>query len=1767
MAEGTKSLSPAVAAMSPNLYKTALGIGMSSADAKLIDQMGRSWQLGKDLLAKSEEKARKEFLALDPTVQANIRNIYSTESRFRAEQSLFGKVVGAVAKPIGAAIATAVSPVTAAFKAADTYGKVLHTGYTAYKQVSQDKPFSKKVLSDAYNGYNSWKWDEVKQYEDKYGKALTTLARGVAEKRTIGQSIDLYGKFDDAIGEAIQYAGDNPDKFQALVDRLAQDAQVSPGRDLSPSVSKLMQIDDNSIGYKMWKVVGVDLKTEKSARAMKKALSTFGDGIYNILGDPMTYTGVGVAAKAAVKGVGGHGISFAEAYARFGGFKTKGQKLAAKYQFIADRGGVEEGMAWAFNEPVIKKLWDDQLGPRIKKFADAEGAYEKGQVLESMKFDFPEWYNTETIKTFAKHGVYDAKSAQEFFTKVDDTNMFLQGTVDGISYRRNGIPFARRTRVLTSAVHKAAYSVFNPTAAGKTGETLAKAEADNLTLIETLSRIADDDALVNTKILDELELEKDVTKARQILYKMGVSAKRTPGQIIWGEDSVKTADAIRSTAASVLPNDMANALTIWLIDQPENVQLTVVRNLQYGFMKRLGIADEDAFNILNKTYGDTFHAAPDTPAPEGWEDVLPDSIYTLQNNIPYLIDRGALHASQLKKGIAPLPYDELYRLSTREDVRNIGETLQGKEKYFPARAVSRLFSGASHSATSMRLGNIWTAGTLFPRLGIRTNVDEGLMYSLVNESADVFNLGASKFEKDLVATTAISGTTTTIGPAKGGFYWLAKKFNIKRKDGRSLDPREVIPVAEREEIKLQVQAALKEKYDVDVPMAEISDLELRDAVIARAEEIYSGSLGTESWNNMKKVMRHNPNFGAALANSSSAKGAIAGRIVPDFYEASMGLDSFSLFMKEHGLETGGEWSARDIKKLNELETGVAMWRLFNIRFGHNNFKIVEGRYFSAVTAFFQHNALKTKEDFELARKAILKQMEVYWDDSLGTWVSEKPAITEAALNPFGQVVKRRQEGISDAEIANELVSGMLMDMRFTFHGSTTGFNQKLLNLIKAKEKQIVKTESAMEKDYRGSWSKAVASLEWKEFDEATVGMRPVTDAINSDITLNGKSVDLDGLKEDATFAEQFDKRLGVVFELMSHQVDGFFRMPALKVGINKAFKQLKPYESMLVKRHRDAMLEENPFADPEKVLQRAQLLAEKQVTELAVKQASDAMLEFVDNPNIRSNFAISIKHMGRFVRATEDFQRRMYRMYTKAPLRMLYRMRLLHTGLDASGSVFTDENGDDYLIFPSDAIINNAVNSTLAVLTQNESLKLPVGTQFALKTRLMNPSFAPDAGAPAFAGPQSGMAVLTAKAFLRELPFVPFRDKFSPYTNWAADKLDMFAMGHVGKNTTFGDAMKVMFPMLATGVIGTVQPQESSRVKTSTVMQAIGFHQAFGYSPSVNATTQEKKDYLRALKISSTSIIGSQFILGNFNPAYPTLKDSAGLPDFIKQTGISSFKSEFWDIYNGIIRNAGPDVTDPFGLALATFTGQNPKKLAYLVPRNTKEMKVVINRTNNLKNWVNSNRPFVDTYGEIAYIFAPKVGEYNPDIYSFLEAEEIIKEKGLLDYLDAVQTAADKEDFFSMIDQEKKDLSNIADYSARKAIMAAAERDRQLLMYSNPSLEEAINNPDNRGTLKKQLNALSDAVREPKSPMNKDLRAAMNLSISKIRAFIEFNENPYIKNSYDFDAQKVTSKEEIVNFLYDLSKSSLEIREANRLIFTPILNSYARNAVSASPER
>lgn len=227
-------LDPILGELSPNIFKAAQEAGLPASQQTQLNQLAYARKEAKRLLQLSEESGRKEFLEFDPMVQDNIRYLYSKEKRFAPELSPLGRGIQAV---VGAGSVTAkvlFSPIIAGFTAADKYYKTLNTPYQVEQQAEQrmGSRFSKKLITEAFDGKNSWRWDKISEYEAKHGKALVTLIRGVTEGRTPGESIDLYGTADESMVKAIQFMGDEPEQFNELLKEIKTFAQVSPGLSL-----------------------------------------------------------------------------------------------------------------------------------------------------------------------------------------------------------------------------------------------------------------------------------------------------------------------------------------------------------------------------------------------------------------------------------------------------------------------------------------------------------------------------------------------------------------------------------------------------------------------------------------------------------------------------------------------------------------------------------------------------------------------------------------------------------------------------------------------------------------------------------------------------------------------------------------------------------------------------------------------------------------------------------------------------------------------------------------------------------------------------------------------------------------------------------------------------------------------------------------------------------------------------------------------------------------------------------------------------------------------------------------------------------------------------------------------------------------------------------------------------------------------------------------------------------------------------------------------
>jgi hypothetical protein len=628
-----------------------------------------------------------------------------------------------------------------------------------------------------------------------------------------------------------------------------------------------------------------------------------------------------------------------------------------------------------------------------------------------------------------------------------------------------------------------------------------------------------------------------------------------------------------------------------------------------------------------------------------------------------------------------------------------------------------------------------------------------------------------------------------------------------------------------------------------------------------------------------------------------------------------------------------------------------------------------------------------------------------------------------------------------------------------------------------------------------------------------------------------------------------------MMEWMDQQINVMYRQPAITIAYAQTRKNWAGIEKQWVNDYVAAAIKSDPdkYASERgiaRLKEAARALGEKRFTELAMQDAADTVLKYADNPNIRSNFAYGVRTVGRYYRATEDFTRRIYRMKDVAP-RALYRMRLAHLGLNASGSVYTDQQGEMYVMVPMDNVLFKATNGTLTALAGGGlgGYSQPSFNEFTVKLRMVNPSFQQDAGLPTLSGPIAGLGVIGIKNLLGYTGLTSAKQ--------LGENIDTFALGNIGDNM---NVTRAIVPASLQRLWALLPVNEKSRQEVTAAQQAVAYNAAHGLFLDANSTEQEKKDYLDKMRITAHNVVFMRNLMGLIAPATPTVQEGKGVPDYLKRVGITGLRPEFFDILNGITSAKDGDVQDPYELALSTFTGKYPGKLIYTVSRDAKQTRVLVKNTSALKNWAIQNQSLIDTYGEAAYIFAPQTGEFNAATYNYIQAAGLIENKTLEKYYSDLLVAQDKQAYYDIATKEKEAILNTPNADARSIIIGEATAAREALKRGNPLLDAAlIGQGNNIGSESVMLKNVKQIIENPSTAIDPATRQRMAQAIRMMEEFIAFATDPAMKDVTNFTDLKRVRRDQIEANLSDLTLGDLYVTEANRAIFRSILNFYSRD--------
>ena len=1775
---------PVVAQTSPSLYNAVASANPSPQETNMVTQMSYAYQEGLRLSKLPINQAKLDFNNLTDNAKNDVKALFPNEQYLQPEQDLAHKVLGAVGTGVGAVTKTVASPFISTFKALERYGKVLNTPVrVGFETNTLDKPvFSQETWSDAYKGKDFYNPNDIKMLEEKYGKANAAVAMGIAAGKTPGEIIKSWGKVDGEITQAIADSLDNPDKFQPILNETKL-ARFSPGR----SIIRMAYDEKHPVLSTLWNsAIGKPIEIpgqSPEAKAANEAYKTkmmakqsgVIDAVYQVIIDPSTYLTAGLSkipligpklAKAAIaRGADEAGLLVA-------GQGNKGRVLADKILAARTPEELNLTVRETFQRPDIFNLWQNEVGPRIKSFVEAEGNTAKGEVFRNFRIDYPEFNDLSVFKLFAKNNIFDAKSAERFFTTADNARYLIGGRLEGTSFYRNGVATARSSRQFTAGIARKVDALFNPTVGNVAArDTLEKATAEHQRGWEILTTLGQEaDQGINPNITKLTDIENDISKTRKLAFKIGRLAGRSPAGsgIRYGDDAVETIAEFRNMAALVVDRDFADTWALNYLDSDSAQQVVAVRNLYAAYMQKQGLEGlpggrEYIQKVLDKTFNTHagFGISPRVEVRRDLADMMDPTSIEFENGVPYLKNRGIIHGFQSAGMIAPLPFEEIAATKAMLGLKD------PTGRFTLRNGIPSIFDGMHRNYFMRAITDSWAVLTLGIRQGLRTAIDHFTFYAATAPGAAVIDTALGESAKLGKVLTVATGSKAAVGPYKRAFNKMFLKGGLEER----------ITEGDRLEIAKDLQKEMSEKLGYDVPMQEVSNTLIRLETGKRAWNVIFNGATHESQQDIMDLLVHQPDTINAMQRAVSSKTNLSGRFDDEFRNITLPESNITKAVEEVGQKLGKKWrpySTRELAQLNQKFPALAHYDNWGLRFAYNRVKLAEGKWFSPVKAFFMNNGLKDTRDIERARASILKQVGVnYYTKeqeaaNLIYKLGETPEALTAAGNvteslkifdedllrrfvtKFGDTVAYREKGLTDERIALTLVDSMLADMQVAFHGGKDVYNQELMNLVKEKHFDIIESITRRSKRIPAdSWEKSVSSIEFPDFEKATVNMHPVGE-INSRIDF--KNEDL----------ESMWKRAGnAVYEQADRQATGLFTQPALIYNYTNLRKAYRNQERIFARQEEARLLEQDPFNSKAKEI--AASLASKRYTEIAHNDAIYTILKYIDNPAIRSNFSMSIRHVGRFYRATEDFYRRYYRMMREKPIQVAYRMRLLHQGLQSSGDVYKDQNGDEYFIFPTDTVINGAIEPVVRKLTGDNQFKVPQFDDFKMKLTMLNPSFSPDAGLPTFAGPAAAVPILAVDGLLGKYG--------NAFTAQLGESIKQATLGSFGKSVSYRSSIVPMYvenmirlSKPAQEVLGITDMQHKSREEKSAAMQAISYMQAYGNQPlSENPTPQERNDYLKAISIGTSNLLFMRAFLGMFSPVAASPQESKGVPDYYKKAGITGLRNEFYTILDGIKQTYGTDIQDPYALATAIFVANNPKKSIYLASRTDKQTNILINKTQQVKNWALSNKDFVNTYGETAYIFAPQVGDFNPAVYNWLESQDLLAQPDLEVYLERVLVAQDKAAYFDIANKEKEALANTTSISERKAIINNSTAQRQSLLSSNPYLVEALQSKNNFPSEKIMLDNLSTLLSDENTPIPDITRVKMRAAVNAVQGFVSLATDQEYKSSPYFTDAKRMKKAEVEKLIEDLRTGDLVLSEAYRAVLQPILDFYSRDTYVA----
>jgi hypothetical protein len=316
-----------------------------------------------------------------------------------------------------------------------------------------------------------------------------------------------------------------------------------------------------------------------------------------------------------------------------------------------------------------------------------------------------------------------------------------------------------------------------------------------------------------------------------------------------------------------------------------------------------------------------------------------------------------------------------------------------------------------------------------------------------------------------------------------------------------------------------------------------------------------------------------------------------------------------------------------------------------------------------------------------------------------------------------------------------------------------------------------------------------------------------------------------------------------------------------------------------------------------------------------------------------------------------------------------------------------------------------------------------------------------------------------------------------------------------------------------------------------------------------------------------------------------------GVNPLLRGAGVVSFTQEFSDILRAVYEvNAeyGYQNADPIGIAVSAFVGSYPDRLIYTVSRDSKAAKTFINYTKETKNWALDSKKMTTRYGDVAFVFAPKIGKYDPAVARFMQASGLIPDSNnpfidiegaqtspLYRYLKDVAAVRARAEYFDLDRNLAKDFADPNnmlrnDPVYRQGMLDQTNAKKQELLAGNPVLKYVLGTSEfaTRELLRDRFNSLHQLVNDPmfisknpkgdKGKLAEGARGVIQLMTKQVNSMMVVLDDRDIRSSYEGQLAVEKVYEDGINTLKKLSVGQPTASEAYQSVIFPYLQDVYR---------